>query len=107
MCLIRENNKYGKPLRVKSRIVILGNFADRLYQKSQLYTPVLKYSSLRLLTAKSVRDKIILQQGDGKNAFCNSTLPDNEVAVIRPPIGDLDLQDDEYWLLNKTLYGLC
>ena len=26
--------------------------------------------------------------------------------VIIPPIGDPDFQDDEYWLLKKTLYGL-
>ena len=26
--------------------------------------------------------------------------------MILPPIGNLDFQDDEYWLLNKTLYGL-
>ena len=67
---------------------MLGNFEDRLYQKSQRYAPVLKYSSLRLLKAKSVGDKRMLQQGECNNAFCNSTLPENEVTVIRPPIGD-------------------
>ena len=25
---------------------------------------------------------------------------------MRPPIGDPDIQDDEYWLLRKTLYDL-
>ena len=107
MCvLVVKNDKYGKPLRAKSRIFVLGDFEDRLYQKSQHYAPVLKYSSLRLLTAKSAGDKRILQQGDCKNVFCNATLPDNEVTVIRPPIGDLAFQEDEYWLLKKTLYGL-
>ena len=75
--LVVKNDKYGKPLRAKSRIVVLGNFEDRLYQKSQRYAPVLKYSSLRLLTAKAVGDKRILQQGDYKNALCNATLTDN------------------------------
>ena len=107
MCvLVVENDKDGKPLCAKSPIVVLWNFEDRLYQKSQRYAPVLKYISLRPLTSKSVGDKFILQQDDFKNAFCNSTLPDNEVTVIRPPIVDLDFQEDEYWLLNKTLYGL-
>ena len=108
MCiLVMKNNKYGKPLRAKSRIVDLGNFGDRLYQKSQRYAPFLKYSSLRLLTAKAVGYKRILQQVDCKNAFCNANLPDNEVTVIRPPIGDPAFQEYEYWLLKKTLYGLC
>ena len=101
-----KNNKDGKPLRAKSRIVVLGDFEDRLNQKFQRYAPVLKYSSLRLLTDKYVGDKRIIQQGDCKNAFYNSTLPDNEVTVIRPPIGDPDFQEDEYWLLKKTLYGI-
>ena len=39
--------------------------------------------------------------------FFNAKLPDDEVTLIRPTIGDLDFQDDEYWLLKKTLYGLC
>ena len=49
MCvLVVKNDKDGKKLRAKSRIVVLGNFKDRLYQKSQRYAPVLKYSSLTL-----------------------------------------------------------
>ena len=107
MCvLVMKNCKYSKPIFAKSRIVILGNFEYRRYQKSQHYTPVLKYISLCLLKAKSVGYKIMLQQGDCKNTFYKATLPENKVTVIRPPIGDLDFQDDEYWLLNKTLYGL-
>ena len=104
--LVVENDKDGKPLCAKSLIVVLGNFEDRLYQKSQRYAPVLTYSSLRLLTAKEVGDKWILQQGDFKNAFCNVTLPDDEVTVILPPIGDPAFQEGEYWLLKETLYGL-
>ena len=104
--LVTKNDKYGKPLRAKSRIVVLGDFEDRLNQKFQRYAPVLKYSSLRLLIDKALGDKWILQQGNYKNALYNSTLPDDEVTVIRPPIGDPDFQEDEYWLLKKTLYGL-
>ena len=97
MCvLVVKNHKYGKPLRAKSRIVVLENFEDRLYQKSQRYAQILKYISLRLLIAKAVGYKIILQKGDCKNALCNSTLPSNEVTVIRPPIGDPSFQEYEY-----------
>ena len=107
MCiLVVKNEKDGKPLRAKSCIVFLGNFEDRLYQNSQRYTPFIKYVSLRLLTAKAVGEKRILQQGDCKNAFCNVTLSENEATVIRPPIGGPAFQDNEYWLLKKTLYGL-
>ena len=107
MCvLVVKNEKYRKPLCAKSRIVVLGQFKDRLYQDSQCYAPILKYNSLRLLTARAVGDKRILQKSYCKNVFCNATLPASEVIVIRPPIGDPDFQEDEYWLLKKTFYGL-
>jgi hypothetical protein len=78
MCvLVIKHDKDGRPLQAKSRIVVLGNFEDRLYDKSQRYAPVLKYSSLRLLIAKAIRAKRVLQQGDCKNAFCNAPLPDD------------------------------
>ena len=107
MCvLVVKTDKDGKPNRAKSRIVVLGNFEDRIYDKSQKYAPVLKYTSLRLLTSKAVSDKRILQQGDCKNAFCQAYLPDDELTVVRPPVGDPAYSKDEYWLLKKTLYGL-
>ena len=107
MCvLVVKTDRDGKPNRAKSRIVVLGNHEDRLYSKSKRYAPVLKYDSLRLLTAHVVSNKRILQQGDCKNAFCNATLPDDEATVIRPPAGDPAHKQDEYWLLKKTLYGL-
>ena len=53
MCLsVVKNDKDGKLLRAKSQILVLGDFEDRLYKKSQRYAPVLEYSSLRLLTSK-------------------------------------------------------
>ena len=106
MCLSYENDKDGKPLCEKYRIFVLGKFEDIIYQKLQSYAPVLKYIYLCLLTAKAVGDKHTLQQGVFKNAFCNAKLPDDEVTAVRPPIGNPSFQDDDYWLLNKTLYVL-
>ena len=40
--LVVNNDKDGKPLRAKSCILFLGNFENRLYQKSQHYAPVLR-----------------------------------------------------------------
>eukprot|EP00804_Cyclotella_cryptica_P002399 CCRYP_004096-RA/>CCRYP_004096-RA protein AED:0.22 eAED:0.22 QI:0/0/0/1/0/0/3/0/917 len=107
MCvLVIKPDKDGYPVRAKSRIVVLGNFEDHYYSKSQRYAPVLKYSSLCLLCSKAVGEKCILKQGDCKNAFCHATLPDDELTVVRPPVGDPEYNKDTYWLLNKTLYGL-
>ena len=65
------------------------------------------YSSLRLLTSMATENYRTLKQGDCKNAFCNATLPDYEVTIVRPPPGDLDAKRDVFWRLKKTLYGLA
>jgi hypothetical protein len=107
MCaLVVKPDKEGNPLRAKSREVVLGNFEDCYYTKSQHYMPVLKYSSLHLLCSKAIGDKRILQQGDCKNAFCHASLPADELTVVQPPVGDPGYSKDEYLLLNRTLYGL-
>ena len=83
MCvLVVKHDKDGKRNGAKSCIDVLGNFKDRYYDKSQKYAPVLKYTSLRLLTSKAVSDKHVLQQGDCKNAFCQASLPDDELTIV-------------------------
>ena len=94
------------PERAKSRIVVLGNLEDRYWSKSERYAPVLQYSSLRLLTSMAVEKTRRLKQGDYKNAFVQATLPDDELTIVRPPLGDPDADLDEFWLLKSSLYGL-
>ena len=53
-----------------------------------------------------VEDGRRLKQGDCKNAFCNGILPDDEITIVRPPIGCPRSEPGTYWKLNKTLYGL-
>ena len=107
MCvLVVKPDKDGNPHRAKSRFVVLGNHEDCIFSKSQRYAPVLKYSSLRLLTSKAVGDKRVLQQGDCKNAFCQASLSEDEATVVRPPLGDPDYDKGVYWKLRKSLYGL-
>ncbi|EJK68971.1 hypothetical protein THAOC_09816 [Thalassiosira oceanica] len=102
-----KTDENGAPDRAKSRIVVLGNLEDRLWEKSDRYAPVLQYSSLRLLTSMAVeKRRKLLHQGDFKNAFVQASLPDDEMTIVRPPIGDPDSDLDEFWLLQRSLYGL-
>ena len=67
MCVLAvKTDRDGKPNRAKSRIVVLGNHEDRVYSKSKRYAPVLKYDSLRLLTAKAVSQRRVLQQATAR-----------------------------------------
>jgi hypothetical protein len=107
MCvLVIKTDEHGNADRAKSRIVVLGNLEDRMWGKHERAAPVLKYSSLRLIVSAAIERRRKLKQADYKNAFCNPTLPNDEITVIRPPLGDPDAKPGEYWLLNKTLYGL-
>ncbi len=54
----------------------------------------------------SVERRHTLKQGNCKNAFCQGILLDDEITIVKPPIGDPDAKLDEYWLLKRTLYGL-
>lgn len=107
MCvLVVKMDENGNADRAKSRIVVLGNLEARTWGKHERAAPVMKYSSLRLMVSSAVQHHRKLKQADYKNAFCNPTLPDDEITIIRPPLGDPDARDGEYWLLKKTLYGL-
>ena len=108
MCvLIIKKDKNLLPLCAKSRIAALGNHEERIWSKSDCFAPVLRQDSLRLLHSLAVEKHRPLQQGNCKNAFCNSILPLEKTTIVRPPSGGPDSDPQEYWLLLKTLYGLC
>ena len=76
-------------------------------QKSNCFAPVLWFDSLQFLVSLAVQHRRGLKQGDCKNAFCQGILPTKEITIVCPPSGDPDAPKGEYWLLQKTLYGLC
>ncbi|KAL7547756.1 hypothetical protein ACHAWF_011034 [Thalassiosira exigua] len=105
MCVLtikKEENLL--PLRAKSRIAVLGNHKDRVWSKSEKFTPVLRSDLLCLLYSMAVEQRRVLKQGDFKNAFCNGDLPPGETTIVKPPVGDPDAAPHEYWPLRKTLY---
>ena len=105
-CLgVKRDGKYN-PHHSKSRIIVLRNHEYLAFNKSQRFALFLSYSSIRLLTSKSTKKRCILQQAYGKNYLCNALLPDKKLTIVLPPLVDPDSSTDDFWLLNKTLYGL-
>ena len=94
------------PHRAKIRIVILGNHKYWAFNKSQRLAPVLSYSYLWLPTSKYNEKRRILHQGDYKYAFYNTLLTDDVITIVRPPLGDPNSGPDNFWPLNKKIYGL-
>jgi hypothetical protein len=101
-----KKDEEGVPVRAKSRIVALGNHEDRIWEKSEKFAPVLRDESARLMTSMAVQYGRIEKQGDCKNAFCQSYLPEGETIILRPPKGAPLTKLGDLWLLRKTLYGL-
>jgi hypothetical protein len=108
MCVLStKKDKMLNLLRAKSRIVVLGNHKDRVWTKPEKYAPILHPDMLHVLVSMAIERQCTLKQGDCKNAFCQGILPADEITIVKPPIGDPDTKKDEYWLLKRTLYGLC
>jgi hypothetical protein len=107
MCVLTiKKDERLRPLRAKSRIVVLGNHEDHVWSKSDKYAPVLRQDSLRFLTSMAVNARQPLCQGNCKNAFCQGILPPDEITIVRPPSGDPEAEPGKYWHLKRTLYGL-
>ena len=49
---------------------------------------------------------MLLKPGEFKNAFVQATLPEEEITIFCPTLGDHNAAVDEFWLLKKSLYGL-
>jgi hypothetical protein len=77
-----ENNR---PKCAKYRIVVLGNLDYHAWSNELTAAPVLSQLELRLLTAIAVHNKQSLKNCDVKQAFVQSTLPEDEVYFLKPP----------------------
>ena len=102
-----KKDKENNPVRAKSRIVVLGNHEKRIWSREDRYAPVLSAASSRLLTSMAVQEGRYLKQGDYKNAFYQPELPEDELCIVKPPMGCPISKKGVYWKLNKMLYGLA
>lgn len=69
-----KKDSLGRPLRAKSRIVVLGNKDPAQWTKADCYAPVASIPVVRLFTALVVSKRSTLKQGECKNAFVQSSL---------------------------------
>ena len=101
-----KSDSDGNPVRVKWRIVALGNLDTYLWSKADTYAPVLSQKELRILTALAIDDNCYLKCGDVKQAFVQASLPANENYVLKPPPGCPNTKPNTYWHLIRAIYGL-
>ena len=101
-----KKDSSGKPLRAKSRIVVLGNKDPTEWTKADCFAPVVSLPVVRMLTALAVQQKRTLKQADCKLAFIQATLPPEEITVVKPPAGCPLSGPGTYWRLKRSMYGL-
>jgi hypothetical protein len=99
-------DEHHKPKRAKYRIVVLGNLDYHTWSKEATSASVLSQLELHLLTALAVHNKRISKNCDIKQAFVQSSLPEDEVYFLKPPVGCPCSSSDQYWRLVRSLYGL-
>jgi hypothetical protein len=97
---------FHRSKQAKYRIVVLGNHDPHTWSKDSTAAPVMSQLELRLLTALAVSNRRVLKNCDIKQAFVQSSLPEEETYFVCPPSGCLRSKPGTYWRLLRSLYGL-
>lgn len=92
----------GEP-EYKARVVVRGFQQGGNFYSWEIYAPVAKLTTVRILLALAVYYQMEIHQMDVKGAFLNGKL--NDEVYVYPPEG-LDIGKDRVLKLNKSLYGL-
>ncbi len=99
-------DEFNRPKRAKYRIVVLGNLDYHNWSRADTNAPVMSQLELRVLTSLAIANKRVLKNCDIKQAFVQSSLPQDEVYLVKPPIGCPRSKPGTYWRLLRSLYGL-
>ncbi|KAI3655721.1 hypothetical protein MP638_001418, partial [Amoeboaphelidium occidentale] len=101
--LKRDSN--GNIARFKARLVAKGFSQQEGIDYQETFSPVVKFSSLRLLLAIAAKNDWEIQQIDFTTAFLNGNL-DEEIYLEVPEGYHSSATEAKVLKLNKSLYGL-
>ncbi|KAH9650990.1 hypothetical protein KPL70_026576 [Citrus sinensis] len=102
---IKECIPEVEPLRYKARLVAKGFTQKEGIDFNEVFSPVVRHSSLRILLALVAVNDMHLEQMDVKTAFLHGEL--EEMIVMAQPRGYEDPDKADYVChLRKSLYGL-
>ncbi|CAM8940474.1 unnamed protein product [Rhodiola kirilowii] len=102
---IKESNDPTEPPRFKARLVAKGYKQKEGIDYTEIFAPVVKFKTTRLLIAMVAFYDWELEQMDVKTAFLHGNL--EETIYMEQPIGFVDKNNPKHvCLLKKTIYGL-
>ena len=98
-------NKDGVAERFKPRLVAKGYAQKHGIDYDEIFSPVVRFSSIRMLLAASLKRDMHIHQMDIQTAFLNEHLKE-EIYMMQPE-GSIQ-PGQEHWVceLKKSLYGL-
>lgn len=94
-----------EPERYKARLVARGFTQREGIDYQEVFAPVVKHVSIRILMSAVVNQDLELEQMDVKTAFLHGTL-EQELYMEQPEGFEVDEEKDQVCLLKKSLYGL-
>ena len=102
---IKEGSSENEPPKYKSRLVAKGFSQKEGIDYNEVFSPVVKHKSIRVLLAMVSCYNLELEQLDVKTAFLHGYL--EEEIYMKQPEGFVDSENPNHvCLLKKSLYGL-
>lgn len=99
-----KTDEEGNISKYKARLVIKGCAQKKGIDYEEVYSPVIRYTSLRYLLALATKYDLDIDQMDAVSAFLQGDV-EEEIYMLQPPTYETD-NDTDVCLLKKSLYGL-
>ncbi|KAK2403542.1 putative mitochondrial protein [Trifolium repens] len=100
-----KQNPEGKIIKYKARLVAKGFLQRQGLDYDEVFSPVARHETIRLVIALACSRRWPLFHLDVKSAFLNGPL-EEDVYVKQPPGFELKGKEDKALKLHKALYGL-
>ncbi|WJX32793.1 hypothetical protein P8452_21078 [Trifolium repens] len=100
-----KQNPEGKVIKYKARLVAKGFLQKQGLDYDEVFSPVARHETIRLMIALACSRRWPLFHLDVKSAFLNGPL-EEDVYVKQPPGFELKGKESKVLKLNKALYGL-
>ena len=101
----KEGTPGVEETRFKARLVAKGYTQREGVDFNEVFSPVVKHSSIRVLLAMVAKFNLELEQLDVKTAFLHGEL-DEQIYMHQPEGFEIHGKEDHVCLLKKSLYGL-
>lgn len=104
--VLKKKHSSDGDVRYRARLVAKGFAQRKGIEFTETFSPVLRYSTLRLLFALTVQLNLKMNHLDVPTAFLNGFLDENVFIEIPECFSSLENYDNKVLKLKKAIYGL-